>query len=91
MVVGFRLPMALDNRPLKFEEWDSRRGQTVFVSATPADWELDQSEGEIVQQVIRPTGLVDPVDVPEQLGLFPLLSCLLIIDHRGDAQTERLS
>ena len=58
---GFRLPMALDNRPLKFEEWDQRRGQTVFVSATPADWELDQSDGEIVQQVIRPTGLVDPV------------------------------
>jgi len=58
---GFRLPMALDNRPLKFEEWDKRRGQTVFVSATPADWELDQSEGEVVQQIIRPTGLVDPV------------------------------
>lgn len=58
---GFRLPMALDNRPLKFEEWDARRGQTVFVSATPADWELDMSEGEIVEQIIRPTGLVDPV------------------------------
>ncbi|MCA8999128.1 MAG: excinuclease ABC subunit UvrB, partial [Planctomycetaceae bacterium] len=58
---GFRLPMALDNRPLKFEEWDKRRNNTVFVSATPADWELDQSEGEIVQQIIRPTGLVDPV------------------------------
>src|SRR5690606_18135019 len=58
---GFRLPMALDNRPLKFEEWDSRRNQTIFVSATPADWELQQSEGEIVEQIIRPTGLVDPV------------------------------
>ncbi len=58
---GFRLPMALDNRPLKFEEWDARRGQTVFVTATPADWELDQAEGEIVEQIIRPTGLVDPV------------------------------
>jgi len=58
---GFRLPMALDNRPLKFEEWDERRGNTVFVSATPADWELDESDGEIVQQIIRPTGLVDPV------------------------------
>ena len=57
---GFRLPMALDNRPLKFDEWNSRRHQTVFVSATPADWELEQSEGEIVEQVIRPTGLVDP-------------------------------
>ena len=53
--------MALDNRPLKFDEWNLRRKHTVFVSATPADWELEQSEGEIVQQVIRPTGLVDPV------------------------------
>ncbi|WP_437184930.1 excinuclease ABC subunit UvrB [Planctomicrobium sp. SH668] len=60
---GFRLPMALDNRPMKFEEWDQRRGQTILVSATPADWELEQSEGEIVQQIIRPTGLVDPVVV----------------------------
>ncbi len=58
---GFRLPMALDNRPLKFEEWNRWRKQTVFVSATPADWELEQSGGEIVQQVIRPTGLIDPV------------------------------
>ncbi len=58
---GFRLPMALDNRPLKFDEWNARRDQVVFVSATPADWELEQAEGEIVEQVIRPTGLVDPV------------------------------
>ena len=58
---GFRLPMALDNRPLTFEEWQERRGQTVFVSATPADWELEQSGGEVVEQVIRPTGLLDPV------------------------------
>jgi excinuclease ABC subunit B len=57
---GFRLPMALDNRPLKFEEWNARRKQTIFVSATPDDWELEESEGEIVEQVIRPTGLVDP-------------------------------
>jgi excinuclease ABC subunit B len=57
---GFRLPMALDNRPLKFQEWDARRGQTIFVSATPSDWEIEQSGGEIVEQIIRPTGLVDP-------------------------------
>lgn len=57
---GFRLPMALDNRPLKFEEWNERRKQTVFVSATPDDWELEQAEGEVVEQVIRPTGLIDP-------------------------------
>ena len=58
---GFRLPMALDNRPLKFEEFDARRHETVFVSATPADWELVQSGGEVVEQVIRPTGLIDPM------------------------------
>jgi excinuclease ABC subunit B len=52
--------MALDNRPLKFEEWNARRGQAIFVSATPADWELEQSEGEVVEQIIRPTGLIDP-------------------------------
>ncbi|NQV26905.1 MAG: excinuclease ABC subunit UvrB [Rhodopirellula sp.] len=57
---GFRLPMALDNRPLKFEEWNKRPGQRILVSATPADWELEQTNGEIVEQVIRPTGLVDP-------------------------------
>ena len=53
--------MALDNRPLQFEEFEKMRGQAVFVSATPANWELEQSGGEIVQQVIRPTGLVDPL------------------------------
>jgi excinuclease ABC subunit B len=58
---GFRLPMALDNRPLKFEEWNARKNQRVFVSATPSDWELEQTEGEVVEQVIRPTGLVDPL------------------------------
>jgi len=58
---GFRLPMAIDNRPLKFEEWNNRRKHSVFVSATPSDWELEQTGGEIVEQVIRPTGLVDPV------------------------------
>ncbi|MCL4109004.1 UNVERIFIED_CONTAM: hypothetical protein GTU68_052642 [Idotea baltica] len=58
---GFRLPMALDNRPLKFDEWNKRRDQAIFVSATPADWELEESDGEVVEQVIRPTGLIDPV------------------------------
>jgi excinuclease ABC subunit B len=57
---GFRLPMALDNRPLKFEEWEEKRGQTIFVSATPADWELQVTQGEVVEQIIRPTGLIDP-------------------------------
>ena len=58
---GFRLPCALDNRPLKFEEWEERVHQVVYVSATPNDYELDQTGGEIVEQLIRPTGLLDPV------------------------------
>lgn len=57
---GFRLPAALDNRPLKFEEFEAMTRQTIFVSATPADYELEKSEGIIVEQVIRPTGLIDP-------------------------------
>ena len=58
---GFRLPSCKDNRPLKFEEWDKMRPETVFVSATPSNWEMEQTHGEFVEQVIRPTGLVDPV------------------------------
>jgi excinuclease ABC subunit B len=57
---GFRLPAARDNRPLKFEEWNKFRGQSIFVSATPAEWELEQAGGTFVEQVVRPTGLVDP-------------------------------
>lgn len=57
---GFRLPSALDNRPLKFEEFRQRVGQSLYVSATPAAWELEQSGGVVVEQVLRPTGLIDP-------------------------------
>ena len=57
---GFRLPSCMDNRPLKFQEWDSMRTQTIFVSATPGPWELEQTSGKFVDQVIRPTGLCDP-------------------------------
>ncbi len=57
---GFRLPSCMDNRPLKFEEWDLMRTQTVFVSATPGPWELKQTKGKFIDQVIRPTGLIDP-------------------------------
>ena len=57
---GFRLPSCMDNRPLKFEEWDAMRTQTIFVSATPGPWELDQTKGKHIDQVIRPTGLIDP-------------------------------
>lgn len=58
---GFRLPSALDNRPLKFNEFESLTDQTIYVSATPADYELEKSEGVIVEQIIRPTGLLDPL------------------------------
>ena len=57
---GFRLPSAMDNRPLTFEEWNVFRPQTIFVSATPNDWEIEQSRGIVAEQVIRPTGLLDP-------------------------------
>jgi excinuclease ABC subunit B len=61
---GFRLPSALDNRPLKFEEWEQRAGQRIYVSATPGPYELQQTQGEFIEQIIRPTGLIDPeVDV----------------------------
>ena len=58
---GFRLPSCVDNRPLTFEEWDKLRPQTIFVSATPAEWELGQAGGIVSEQVIRPTGLLDPI------------------------------
>jgi len=57
---GFRLPAAMDNRPLKFDEWENQTGQTIFMSATPANYELEKSEGIVADQVIRPTGLLDP-------------------------------
>jgi excinuclease ABC subunit B len=71
---GFRLPCALDNRPLKFEEWEQRIRKVIFVSATPGDYELEQTEGELVEQVIRPTGLLDPViEVVPARGQVPHL------------------
>ena len=57
---GFRLPSCIDNRPLKFEEWDAMRPQTVYVSATPGSWEMERTDGVFTEQVIRPTGLIDP-------------------------------
>jgi excinuclease ABC subunit B len=73
---GFRLPSALDNRPLKFDEWQQRAKQVVYVSATPGSYELEQTGGEVIEQVVRPTGLLDPVievipargQVPHLLG-----------------------
>ena len=57
---GFRLPSAIDNRPLKFEEWEAMRPDTVHVSATPGPWEMERTGGVFTEQVIRPTGLIDP-------------------------------
>src|SRR5450432_1072548 len=65
---GFRLPSALDNRPLKFEEFEKHMLQTIFVSATPGDFELERSQGVVVQQVIRPTGLIDPEIIVRPVG-----------------------
>jgi excinuclease ABC subunit B len=60
---GFRLPSAIDNRPLKFEEWDAMRGQTICVSATPGPWELGKTQGVFTEQVVRPTGLIDAIPI----------------------------
>jgi excinuclease ABC subunit B len=71
---GFRLPSALDNRPMKFEEWEQKAPQVIFVSATPGDYELKQTGGEVVEQIIRPTGLLDPVvEVAPARGQVPHL------------------
>ncbi len=83
---GFRLPSALDNRPLTFEEFEERVHQAVFVSATPGRYELEHSEGEIVEQVIRPTGLLDPVvEVrPAQHQVDDLLAEIRTVVARGE-------
>ena len=82
---GFRLPSCMDNRPLKFEEWDMMRSETIFVSATPGNWELDQTKGVFAEQIIRPTGLTDP-DIfirPAKNQVDDLLSeCLKIIKKK---------
>jgi len=85
---GFRLPSALDNRPLKFDEWQERFKQVIYVSATPADFELEQTGGEVIEQVIRPTGLLDPrIEVVPARGQIPHL--LEQIRERA-AQGERV-
>jgi excinuclease ABC subunit B len=95
---GFRLPCALDNRPLKFEEWEAKSKQTIFVSATPADYELEKTQGEVVEQVIRPTGLLDPIVeiVPAQGQVMHLLGQIRERIELGDrtlvtALTKRLA
>ena len=82
---GFRLPSCMDNRPLRFEEWDLMRPQTVGVSATPSGWELEQSGGVFVEQVIRPTGLIDPpVDVrPARTQVDDVIGEVRAVAQRG--------
>ncbi|RJQ87945.1 MAG: excinuclease ABC subunit UvrB [Desulfobacteraceae bacterium] len=65
---GFRLPSALDNRPLRFDEWRSRVGQVIYVSATPAEYEMEKARGAVVEQIVRPTGLVDPQVMVREAG-----------------------
>ena len=83
---GFRLPSALDNRPLKFDEFEGLSGQTIYVTATPADYEIQRSEGIIVEQLIRPTGLVDPViEVrPSKNQIDDLLHEIHIVKERNE-------
>ena len=82
---GFRLPSCTDNRPLKFEEWDAMRPQSVFVSATPAAWEMEQAGGIFAEQVIRPTGLLDPeVEIrPVETQVDDLLDEIRLVAARG--------
>ena len=82
---GFRLPSCMDNRPLKFEEWDAMRPQSIFVSATPAAWELAQAGGVFAEQVIRPTGLLDPVVEirPVEMQVDDLLDEIRIVAAQG--------
>jgi excinuclease ABC subunit B len=83
---GFRLPSCMDNRPLKFEEWDYMRPRTVFVSATPSAWELEQTGGVFAEQVIRPTGLIDPVVIirPTENQIDDLIhECQKVITENG--------
>ncbi len=95
---GFRLPSALDNRPMKFEEWEDRVKRAVFVSATPGDYELEKTDGELVEQIIRPTGLLDPEIevVPARGQVGHLLEQIQQRRDRGDrvlvtALTKRLA
>ena len=82
---GFRLPSCMDNRPLRFEEWDAMRPQSIAVSATPAAWELEESGGVFVEQVIRPTGLIDPpVDIrPARLQVDDLVGEVRLVAQHG--------
>ena len=81
---GFRLPSCVDNRPLKFEEWDAMRPQTVYVSATPGDWEMERTGGVFAEQVIRPTGLIDP-----EIDIRPVESQVDDLMHEAKLMAEK--
>jgi len=82
---GFRLPSCVDNRPLKFEEWEAMRPETIFVSATPGPWELERTGGVIVEQVVRPTGLIDPPTLvrPVETQVDDLMAEVKAVAARG--------
>jgi len=82
---GFRLPSCMDNRPLKFEEWDAMRPQSVYVSATPGSWEMEQTGGVFTEQIIRPTGLLDPqVEIrPVEMQVDDLVDEIRIVTENG--------
>ena len=90
---GFRLPSCIDNRPLRFEEWDAMRPQTIYVSATPGSWEMKQTGGVFSEQVIRPTGLIDPPVIirPVKTQVDDLVAECKIVAHRGIARWSRRS
>jgi excinuclease ABC subunit B len=91
---GFRLPSCMDNRPLKFEEWEAMRPQTVYVSATPGAWELEKTGGDFAEQVVRPTGLVDPpVEIrPTKHQVDDLMAeCRTVIEAGGRALVTTLT
>lgn len=88
MQFGFRLPSALDNRPLSFEEFEQQINQIIYVSATPADYELGQTEGMVVEQVVRPTGLLDPpIEIRPSINQ---IDDLLDEIHKRKAKNERV-
>ena len=91
---GFRLPAAKDNRPLKFEEWDALRPQTIFVSATPSAWEIEQAGGISAEQVVRPTGLIDPPTEirPTKNQVDDLMhECKRVVANKGRALVTTLT
>ncbi len=91
---GFRLPAAVDNRPLMFDEWDALRGQTIFVSATPGAWEVGRAGGRVVEQVVRPTGLIDPpVEVRPTKGQVDdlMAECRAAVEAGGRALVTTLT